>query len=105
MQHLQKTGGGVPIMVNQVLETSHLPSSPALRLCGCPVFHSPCTLPSSVSRNSFVCHSCENCRGAYQQFPIWFVSLSIGNAERKDRARQAPPHTYGGWRRERSAKT
>jgi len=25
-------------------------------------FHSPYTLPSSVSRNSFVCHSYENCR-------------------------------------------
>src|SRR5260370_38666771 len=27
MQHLRKTGGGVMIMANQVLETSHLPSS------------------------------------------------------------------------------
>src|SRR5207244_1159168 len=32
-------------------------------------FHSPYTLPSSVSCNSFVCHSYENCRGVYQQFP------------------------------------
>jgi hypothetical protein len=50
-QHLQKTGGGVVIMVNQVLETSHPPSShpvpPWL-----PVSHLPYTLPSSVSRNS-----------------------------------------------------
>jgi len=27
------------------------------------------TLPSSVSRNSFVCHSYENCRGGYPKFP------------------------------------
>src|SRR5271169_4758817 len=32
-------------------------------------FHLPYLLPSSVSRNSFVCHSYENCRGGYQQFP------------------------------------
>ncbi len=31
------------------------------------------TLPSSVSRKSRVCHSYENCRGVYQQFPIWNV--------------------------------
>src|SRR5712691_1259431 len=31
-QHLQKTGGGVVIMVNHVLETSHPPSSAALCL-------------------------------------------------------------------------
>src|SRR5216683_1554034 len=83
---------------------SFFPRSVSLRLCGCPALHSPYTLPSSVSRNSFVCHSYENCRGVYQQFPIWFVPLSIGNAERKDRARQAPPYTYRGWRCERSAK-
>jgi hypothetical protein len=35
------------------------------------IFHSPYTLPSSVSRKSFPCHSCENCRGVYQQFPFW----------------------------------
>src|SRR5216683_176406 len=29
------------------------------------------TLPSSVSCKSFACHSYENCRGAYRQFPIW----------------------------------
>ncbi len=29
------------------------------------------TLPSSVSCKSFACHSYENCRGVYQQFPIW----------------------------------
>src|SRR5258707_6621969 len=31
----------------------------------------PYLLPSSVSCNSFVCHSYENCRGVYQQFPFW----------------------------------
>src|SRR6266436_1326104 len=35
------------------------------------VFKSLRTLPSSVSRKSFPCHSYENCRGVYQQFPIW----------------------------------
>src|SRR6266704_623207 len=29
------------------------------------------TLPSSVSRKSFACHSYENGQGVYQQFPIW----------------------------------
>src|SRR5258707_9717913 len=29
------------------------------------------TLSFSVSRKSFACHSCENCRGVYQQFPFW----------------------------------
>src|SRR6266403_6164925 len=31
----------------------------------------PYTLPSSVSCNSFACHSYKNCRGVYQQFPFW----------------------------------
>jgi hypothetical protein len=39
-----------------------------------PLFHSPYTLPSSVSRNPFVCHSYEKCRGVYQQFPFWFFT-------------------------------
>ncbi len=33
-------------------------------------FGFPYLLPSSVSCNSFVCHSYENCRGVYQQFPF-----------------------------------
>src|SRR6266478_4170978 len=33
--------------------------------------HLPYLLPSSVSCNSFVCHSYENCLGVYQQFPFW----------------------------------
>ncbi len=35
------------------------------------IFCFPYTLPSSVCCNSFVCHSYENCRGVYQQFPFW----------------------------------
>src|SRR2546429_2141632 len=34
------------------------------------IFHSPYTLPSSVSYKSFTCHSYKNCRGVYQQIPI-----------------------------------
>src|SRR5947209_3307359 len=34
------------------------------------IFHLPYLLPSSVSRNPFVPHSYENCRGVYQQFPF-----------------------------------
>src|SRR6266852_5546788 len=47
MQHLQKTGGGVAIMVNQVLETSRLPSSPAPCLCV------SVAAPSSILRTLF----------------------------------------------------
>ena len=35
-----------------------------------PASHLPYTLPSSVSRNPFVCHSYENCGGVHQQFPF-----------------------------------
>jgi hypothetical protein len=38
-------------------------------------FHSLYTLPSSVSRKSFACHSYKNCRGVYQQFPFWNYEL------------------------------
>ena len=34
------------------------------------ISHLPYLLPSSVSCKSFACHSCENCRGVYQQFPF-----------------------------------
>src|SRR5882724_13360217 len=77
-------------MVNHLLETIHLPlSSSALSLCvsaADPAFHSspfftslhhylltssfPYTLPSSVSRKSFVCHSYENTRGCGGILPI-----------------------------------
>src|SRR5260370_9169218 len=32
--------------------------------------HLPYTLPSSVSRKSFACHSYENTRGVYPKFPV-----------------------------------
>jgi len=53
-------------MVNHLLETRHPLASSVLRLrvsVAVPSFHSPYTLPSSVSRNSFVCRSYENTRG------------------------------------------
>jgi hypothetical protein len=40
-------------------------------------FHSPYTLPSSVARKSFACHSYENCRGVYPRFPFWNSSPSL----------------------------
>jgi len=52
-------------MVNHLLETSH-PLSSVLRLRASarqPIFHPPYTLPSSVSRNPFVCRSYENTGG------------------------------------------
>ncbi len=54
----RKHGGGAAIMVNQALETSRPTSSPALCLGASEVssaFRLPYTLPSSVSRNPFVC--------------------------------------------------
>ena len=42
---------------------SFLPSFPLIS-------HLPYVLPSSVAPNPFVCHSYENCRGVYQQFPF-----------------------------------
>src|SRR5260370_15004870 len=36
------------------------------------------TLSFSVSSKSFACHSYENCRGVYQQFPFWNSSRSTG---------------------------
>ncbi len=72
----KKHGGGAAIMVNQALEISRPTSSHALCLRASEVssaFRLPYPLPSSVSRNPFVCHSYENCRGVYQQFPFWNV--------------------------------
>jgi hypothetical protein len=45
-------------------------------LFSCYISHLPYTLPSSVCRKSFVCHSYENCRGVYQQFPFWLAPSS-----------------------------
>ena len=72
----QKTGRGVVTMANHLLETSHPLSSSALRLCAAvaaPSFHSPYTLPSSVSRKSCICHSYRNTGG-------WGYSSQIGTA-------------------------
>ncbi len=44
---------------------------PTCKPSNLPTFGFPYVLPSSVSRNSFSCHSYENCRGVYQQFPLW----------------------------------
>src|SRR6266478_10231358 len=73
MQHLQKTGGGVPITVNQVLETSHPPSSPA------PCLRVYVAGPSFILRTHFqvpypatpLFATCENCRRVYPKFPVW----------------------------------
>ncbi len=77
----RETGEGVVIMVNHLLETSHpfFLRSATPCLCGCPVFHSPYTLPSSVSRKSFVCHSYENTGGVGVLFPFW-ARYSIGDS-------------------------
>jgi hypothetical protein len=40
-------------------------------------FHSPYTLPSSVSRKSFACHSYENTGGVGAFFPFWNSSGSL----------------------------
>ena len=40
-------------------------------------FHSPYTLPSSVSRKSFACHSYENTGGVGVFFPFWNSSNSL----------------------------
>jgi len=47
--------------------TSRIHYPPNFRI---PYLPSSVLLPSSVSRKSFVCRSCENCRGVYQFFPI-----------------------------------
>jgi hypothetical protein len=44
-------------------------------------FHSPYTLPSSVSHKSFTCHSYENTGGVGAFFPFWFIpSAAEGNS-------------------------
>ena len=62
----KKHGGGAkPFRCALCIPNTGRPSVP---------FHLPYLLPSSVSRNSCVCHSYENCRGVYQQFPKWNVT-------------------------------
>src|SRR6266478_1388856 len=72
------------VVINHHRPRQSTPKSSSLRtLCLCVelsdafpskfpfVSHLPYVLPSCVSRNPFVCHSYENCRGVYQQFPFW----------------------------------
>jgi len=54
------------------------------------IFHSPYTLPSSASRKSFACHSYENCRGVYQQFPFW----STERSQEELPTRHSPLHSF-----------
>jgi len=44
---------------------------PTCKPSNIPTFGFPYALPSSVTGKSFPCHSYENCRGVYQQFPFW----------------------------------
>src|SRR5260370_39506268 len=73
MQHLQKTRGTEHLQISIAQPTSHLPY----------------TLPSSVSRNPFICHSYENCRGVYQQFPFWNSSLITYHSPRPHASKPA----------------
>ncbi len=68
----------VPCFLNLTLQPAVLsPQRPVASLLPYFAFFKPFsfmylrTLPSSVSCKSCVCHSYENGRGAYQQFPIW----------------------------------
>src|SRR5260370_41503548 len=71
MQHLQKTGGHT-LQAKSSPPCSTLPTfggsdlrtfqRASVSTCLWPASHLPYALPSSVSRNPFVCHSYENCR-------------------------------------------
>jgi hypothetical protein len=59
------------------------------------LFQVPYVLPSSVSCKSCICHSCENCRGGYQQFPFWnfkppILHFLLPTEIRPDSSRFAP---------------
>jgi hypothetical protein len=79
------------MLVLGMIRLRHLPRC-TLRLCVKlsdplpPAFplvsHLPYALPSSVSCKSFACHSWENCRGVYQQFPFWFTQSAVGGTLR-----------------------
>jgi hypothetical protein len=59
-----------------------------------PSFHSPYTLPSSVARKSFACHSYENTGGVGVFFPFWFTTQS--RADRRFRpCRNGFPNSHG----------
>src|SRR5712664_2608066 len=66
-------------------------------LCSCSVFHAPYALPSSVSCNSFVCHSYENCRVCTNdsKFGLYPSRLEMQKGRiRRDKPR---PYAYRGW--------
>jgi hypothetical protein len=109
----KKLGRGWVLMVNQVLETSHLPSSPAqglrvsvaapssvLSTQQCPFRNSPLTgTPKIPSRICFSFQYFMKCK-FHNSFLLIFMqlvggvpTLLAGNSERKDRAEQALPHT------------
>src|SRR5260370_3012134 len=89
MQHLQKTGGHT-LQAKSSSPCSTLPTfggsdlrtfqRVSVSTCLWPASHLPYALPSSVSRNPFVCHSYENCRVTsfkpkVSLFPRWALSL------------------------------
>src|SRR6266446_2627994 len=76
MQHLQKTRGAHPSRQKSFfLRTARVRALQRAKVSTCfpSIFHLPYTLPSSVSRNPFVCHSYENTRGVGVFFPFWNV--------------------------------
>ncbi|SRR6267154_2918431 len=75
----------IPFYVNQQFHVRQFRKSRAIRPFRSPSFisvtsstfpaslisHLPYLLPCSVSCKPFLCHSYENCRGVYQQLPLW----------------------------------
>ena len=96
-RHLQKTRGHI-LPAKSLSLSSPFSDVPT---CSRSIFHSPYTLPSSVSRRSFICHLRKH-RGVYQQFPIWnspgsrvlrasrFSSLFCSSSPRNLCARRLP---------------
>jgi hypothetical protein len=67
--------------LRQSCKSHALPRLPPFNISTCkpsniPTFGFPYLLPSSVSRNPFVCHSYENTVGAGVFFPAWDASAS-----------------------------
>ena len=56
-------------------------------------FHLPYLLPSSVSRNSFVCHSCENCWRVHQQSPFRLIR-SVSEADSTHSNHHSHPRSF-----------
>jgi hypothetical protein len=98
--------------LRQSLHSSALPrlflfNIPTCKPSNIPTFGFPYLLPSSVSRKSFACHSYENCRGVYQQFPFWLAlsraegftqsDLREGNIHRSPLAARLPRSCRGHW--------